>query len=38
MEMGLCPTAPPTAWADMDFTPILAAILRAMAPYVVRPP
>ena len=34
-EMGLCPTAPPTAWADRRAVPCFAASRAASAPYVV---
>ena len=35
IDMGLCPTAPPTAWADMVFLPVISAICFAISPYVV---
>ena len=31
-EMGLCPTAPPTAWAAIPGLPVSAAIFRAISP------
>ena len=38
IEMGLCPTAPPTACADMRSMPRCTAIWRARYPYVTTCP
>lgn len=35
MEISLCPTAPPTAWADIWEVFFISAILRAISPYVI---
>lgn len=35
MEISLCPTAPPTACADIRSSPCCAASCRAISPYVV---
>ena len=35
LEISLCPTAPPTAWADIWEVFFITAILRAISPYVI---